>query len=88
MAKIQRLGFQAMPKNSLFPVRALRMVDDTEDSEKDLLISTRPIGDRSTLVAVVDSFKREFPRGKVEVELPESCEIRAFRPADMAWLFA
>lgn len=66
--KIQRLGFQALPTNSLFPVRALRMTDDSEDPDKDLLVSTRNIGDKQTMIAMIDSFRREFPSGKVEIE--------------------
>lgn len=66
--KIHRLGFQAMPKDSLFPVRALRMVDDSEDASKDELLSTRGIGDKQTMLAVIDSFKREYPHGRVEIE--------------------
>lgn len=77
-----------MPKDSIAPVRVLRIEDDTVDAEKDRLISTRSICDRSTLVAVIDSFKRDNPRGKVEVETLGDCEIRPFKPADMEWLFA
>lgn len=66
--KAHRLGFQAMPKDSLFPVRALRMVDDSEDASKDQLLSIRGIADKQTAIALIGSFKREFPRGKVEIE--------------------
>lgn len=65
---IQRLGFQRMPASSLFPVRALRIADDTEDPSKDLLLSTRGVGDKATACALVASFLREFPSGKVEIE--------------------
>lgn len=55
---IPELGFQRCSDGT---VRAIRFNGNE-------LIGTRNVGDLSTAVAVVDSFRRDFPRGKVSVE--------------------
>lgn len=52
------LGFQRCSDNT---VRALRINGDD-------LVSSRNVWDLSTAVALVDSFRREFPKGRVLVE--------------------
>lgn len=42
--------------------------------EGDRLIAIRAVGDLSTACALVDSFKRDFPHGKVLVENPQTFE--------------
>jgi hypothetical protein len=60
------LGFQRCSDGT---VRALRFNNNHE------LLSTRAIGDLSTAVAAVDSFKRDNPQGVVQVEDPKTSEV-------------
>ncbi len=63
------LGFQ---RCSDLTVRALRMNGDE-------LLSTRTIVDLSTAVAVIDSFKRDFPKGSVLIENPKTSAVAPLR---------
>jgi hypothetical protein len=85
--KIERLCIQQQPKTALAPVRVLRVTDYPDCPERDFLSLARPVYDTpEQLLTRVKSFKREFPSGRVQVELP-SLEIRPFRATDCVWLF-
>ena len=85
--KLQRLGFQRQPQSALSPVRALRMEDDRDDSSKDRLISIRGVWDVATAVALIDSFRREFPRGLVEYEDADGNAFPMRTGKQLLWLF-
>ena len=53
------------------------------------LLSSRTVGDISTAVALIDSFKREFPKGEILIEDPVTFEASPLRKgAELTQLFA
>lgn len=85
--KIERFCIQSQPKCALAPVRVLRVTDDTNDEGKSYLHVGHRCFDRpEDLARAIESFAREFPKGRIEVETPD-CEIHTFRASDFGWLF-
>jgi hypothetical protein len=86
MKKIQTLSIQKNPSHFLFPVRALRTAE-IEGTDEGELLGKQSFDSVEGLQRAIASFKAEFKRGKVLVEVDEMT-VRSFRKSDMEWLFA
>lgn len=73
-------NIQQNPRDSLFPIRVLRCQGDE-------LLGKFSCADADELRLKVGQFRRTYPKGIVQVECPDTCEVRPFRDSDCAWLF-